>query len=211
MGQSGAVGGGLTHWKSEKLQFWVTCWYQGIQILRISVFQIFMVLFSERRIGYSLVSFWKLRCSVVLWKVSKEVRSYSGLEMKIGGGEAGLSFIEIWFKPDFWQKRAPKLGGGGEQRGKKFTEVLKKFLFDLRVACHSNSLIVQILSNSSKKIYVSTRKIFAGNPRKKTVQRHRSNDETPQNSPGDQTPARSIHSLHFWDPKLPIRADFGPE
>jgi len=36
------------------------------------------------------------------------------------------------------KKKTPLSSGGGEQRGK---EVLKKFLFDLRVACHNNSLM----------------------------------------------------------------------
>jgi hypothetical protein len=70
-------------------------------------------------------------------------------------------------------KKTPLSSGGGEQRGK---EVLKKFLFDLRVACHNNSLMVCRVSQKAKGIYVSTRKSFARIPRKLTVQRHRSSD-----------------------------------
>ena len=40
-------------------------------------------------------------------------------------------------------KKTPLSSGGGVSKGARgFKEVLKKFLFDLRVACHNNSLMV---------------------------------------------------------------------
>ena len=53
----------------------------------------------------------------------------------------------------------------------------------LRVACHSNSVMVYRITESIKEIYVVTRKVFAGNPRESTVQRHRQTIKCPREAP----------------------------
>ena len=73
-----------------------------------------------------------------------------------GGNEPWGKILLRGFEEDFWEPACHS-----------------RFLVDLRVACHNNSLRVCILSGISKKMYVASRKNFAANPRKSTVQRDR--------------------------------------